>query len=92
MVARLVRYGPVRQKKTFLHTDAVTTSSGTANGSHGISVTSHARVRVRARVHGKARWQAPGTFVIEFGYICYQDTYPNVSCVYPVGYTYLDVS
>ena len=31
-------------------------------------------------------------FVIEFGGVCYQDTYPDVSCVYPAGYTYPDVS
>ena len=30
--------------------------------------------------------------VIEFGGVCYQDTYPDVSCVYPEGYTYPDVS
>ena len=45
-----------------------------------------------------ARREGDGTFVIEFGYICYQDTYPDVSCVYPEGYIYthtlmyLDVS
>ena len=33
-----------------------------------------------------------GGFVIEFGGVCYQDTYPDVSCVYPAGYTYPDVS
>ena len=33
-----------------------------------------------------------GGFVIELGGVCYQDTYPDVSCVYPAGYTYPDVS
>ena len=48
---------------------------------------------VRARVVlNSSSSKGKGTFVIEFGYICYQDMYPDVSCVYPEGYTYPDVS
>ena len=46
----------------------------------------------RVRLTGAARGWGAGGFVIEFGGGCYQDTYPDVSCVYPAGYTYPDVS
>ena len=47
----------------------------------------HAR-RVRSSLSGV---EGLGV-VIEFGWVCYQDTYPDVSCMYPEGYTYPDVS
>ena len=44
-------------------------------------------------VHSFALTQRERGGVIEFGGGgCYQDTYPYVSCMYPEGYTYLDVS
>ena len=40
-----------------------------------------------------ARRGSDGTFVIEFGYICYQDTYPMyLACIVHVFSMYLDVS
>ena len=39
-----------------------------------------------------ARRGGDGTFVIEFGYICYQDTYPMYrACILHVFRMYLDV-
>ena len=50
------------------------------------------RTLTGSKTPGERGNRGAGTFGIEFGYICYQDTYPDVSCVYPEGYMYPDVS
>ena len=47
---------------------------------------------IEALVLGVKRFYCICAFVIEFGCFGYHDTYPDVSCVYPEGYTYPDVS